>query len=49
MRGCGLIKITCPNGPRGGMRPGPYGDAIMFESKAQKGVGVFLTRTISIY
>ena len=31
------------------MRPGPYGDAIMFESKAQKEIGVFLTRTIPIY
>ena len=44
MRGCGLIEITCPSGPRGGMRPGLGGDAIMFGPKAQKGVGVFLAR-----
>ena len=48
MRGCGLIEITCPNGPRGGMRPSPYGDAIMFGPKAQKGVWVFLARTNTI-
>ena len=47
MRGYGLIEITCPNEPRGGMRLGPYGDAIMFGPKAQKGVGVFLARTIT--
>ena len=43
--GCELIEITCPNGPKGGMRPGPCGDAIMFGPKAQKGVGVFLAHT----
>ena len=47
MRGCGLIEITCPRGPRGGMRPGPGGDAIMFGPKAQKGVEVFLARTLA--
>ena len=47
MRGCGLIEITCPSGPRGGMRPGPGGDAIMFGPKAQKGVGVFLAHTLA--
>ena len=42
---CGLIEITCPSGPRGGIRPGPGGDVIMFAPKAQKGVGVFLACT----
>ena len=49
MRRCGLIEITCPSGPKGGTRPSPSGDAIMFGPKAQKGVGVFLARTIYIY
>ena len=46
MRGCGLIEITCPNGPRGGVRTGLGDDAIRFEPKAQKGVGVFLARVV---
>ena len=34
--------MTCPNGPRGGMRPDPSDDAIMFGPKAQKkGQGIF--------
>ena len=42
--GCELIEITCPNGPRGGMRLGPCDDAIMFGPKAQKeGQGIFGT------
>ena len=45
MRGCGLIEITCPSGPKEGMRPGSSSDVIMFGPKAQKGVGVFLART----
>ena len=45
MRGCGLIEITCPSGPKGGMRLGPSSDAIMFGPKAQKGVEVFLAPT----
>ena len=37
-----LIEITCPNGPKGGMRPSPCDDAIMFGPKAQKeGRGIF--------
>ena len=47
MRGCRLIEITCPNGPKGGMRPSPCGDAIMFGPKAKKGIGVFLARTLA--
>ena len=40
--GCELIEITCPNGLRGGMRPSPCDDAIMFGPKAQKeGRGIF--------
>ena len=39
---CELIEITCPNGPKGGMRPSPCDDAIMFGPKAQKeGRGIF--------
>ena len=34
MRECGLIEITCPSGPRGGVRPGPGDDAIRFGPKA---------------
>ena len=48
MRGCGLIEITCPSGPREGVRPGPGDDAIRFGPKAQKGVGVFLACTMPI-
>ena len=34
--------MTCPNGPRGGMRPDPSDDAIMLGPKAQKeGRGIF--------
>ena len=41
MKGCGLIEITCPSGPKGGVRPGPSDDAIRFRPKAQKGLGYF--------
>ena len=47
MRGCRLIEITCPNGLRGGIRPGSCGDAIMFGPKAQKGVGILLAHTLA--
>ena len=48
MRGCGLIEITCPSGPKGGIRLGPSSDAIMFGPKAQKGVEVFLAPTSTV-
>ena len=38
--GCGLIEITCPSGPKGGVRPGPGDNAIRLGPKAQKGVGI---------
>ena len=34
MRECGLIEITCPSGPRAGVRHGPGDDAIRFGPKA---------------
>ena len=45
----GWLRSLCPNGPRGGMRPGPCNDAIMFGPYAQKRVGVFLARILIYY
>ena len=47
MRGCGLIEITCPSKPKGGVRPGPGDDAIRLGPKAQKGVGILLAHTLA--
>ena len=46
--GCGIMEITCPSGPKGGMRLGPGNDAIRLGPKAQKGVGILLARTETI-
>ena len=45
--GCGLMEITCPNGPKGGVSPRLGDDAIRLGPKAQKGVGILLTRTLA--
>ena len=42
------MEVTCPSGPKGGMRLGPGNDAIRLGPKAQKGVGILLARTETI-
>ena len=39
--GCELMEIICPNGLKGGVRPGLGNDAIRLGPKAKKGLGYY--------
>ena len=40
------LRSLCPNGPRGGIRPGPCDDAVML-GLGPKGVKVYLANTLA--
>ena len=39
--GCELMEIICPNGLKGGVRPGLGDDAIRLGPNAKKGLGYY--------